>query len=141
MALRIEKAFGPDMDHLLRMQVAYDTTARRCGSGRGRSRFGVTSQLEGRAVKYPQPIPPEPTMPTRTLRRGVVLYDLSRVGFGGLRLAVVLLLASAALRALSLAWIGAGTLIGSIALWLICLPTSAECDRLRAQGLVPPRTR
>ena len=24
MALRIEKAFGPDMDHLLRMQVAYD---------------------------------------------------------------------------------------------------------------------
>lgn len=24
MALRIEKAFGPNMDHLLRMQVAYD---------------------------------------------------------------------------------------------------------------------
>lgn len=24
MALRIEKAFGPDMDHLLRMQMAYD---------------------------------------------------------------------------------------------------------------------
>ena len=24
MALRIEKAFGPEMDHLLRMQVAYD---------------------------------------------------------------------------------------------------------------------
>ena len=24
MALRIEKAFGPDMDHLLRMQLAYD---------------------------------------------------------------------------------------------------------------------
>lgn len=24
MALRIEKAFGPDMEHLLRMQVAYD---------------------------------------------------------------------------------------------------------------------
>ena len=24
MALRLEKAFGPDMDHLLRMQVAYD---------------------------------------------------------------------------------------------------------------------
>ena len=23
MALRIEKAFGPDMDHLLRMQLAY----------------------------------------------------------------------------------------------------------------------
>jgi antitoxin HigA-1 len=26
MALRIEKAFGPDMDHLLRMQLAYDVT-------------------------------------------------------------------------------------------------------------------
>jgi antitoxin HigA-1 len=24
MALRIDKAFGPDMDHLLRMQLAYD---------------------------------------------------------------------------------------------------------------------
>ena len=24
MALRIEKAFGPDMDHLLRMKLAYD---------------------------------------------------------------------------------------------------------------------
>lgn len=24
MAFRIEKAFGPDMDHLLRMQLAYD---------------------------------------------------------------------------------------------------------------------
>ena len=24
MALRIEKAFGPDMDHVLRMQLAYD---------------------------------------------------------------------------------------------------------------------
>jgi len=24
MALRIEKAFGPEMDHLLRMQMAYD---------------------------------------------------------------------------------------------------------------------
>jgi len=24
MALRIERAFGPDMDHLLRMQLAYD---------------------------------------------------------------------------------------------------------------------
>lgn len=31
MALRLEKAFGPDMDHLLRMQLAYDvaTTRRR----------------------------------------------------------------------------------------------------------------
>jgi plasmid maintenance system antidote protein VapI len=29
MALRIEKAFGPDMDHLLRMQLAYDVTKTR----------------------------------------------------------------------------------------------------------------
>jgi antitoxin HigA-1 len=27
MALRIEKAFGPDMNHLLRMQLAYDVAA------------------------------------------------------------------------------------------------------------------
>jgi addiction module HigA family antidote len=29
MALRIEKAFGPNMDHLLRMQVAYDVAQAR----------------------------------------------------------------------------------------------------------------
>ena len=29
MALRIEKAFGPDMDHLLRMQLAYDVARMR----------------------------------------------------------------------------------------------------------------
>jgi addiction module HigA family antidote len=29
MALRIEKAFGPDMDHLLRMQLAYDVAKNR----------------------------------------------------------------------------------------------------------------
>jgi addiction module HigA family antidote len=29
MALRIEKAFGPDMDHLLRMQLAYDIATTR----------------------------------------------------------------------------------------------------------------
>lgn len=29
MALRIEKAFGPDMDHLLRMQLAYDVSRTR----------------------------------------------------------------------------------------------------------------
>ena len=29
MALRIEKAFGPDMDHLLRMQVAHDVARTR----------------------------------------------------------------------------------------------------------------
>lgn len=34
MVLRIEKAFGPDMDHLLRMQLTYDITQVR---QRGRS--------------------------------------------------------------------------------------------------------
>jgi antitoxin HigA-1 len=29
MALRIEKAFGPEMDHLLRMQLAYDVARTR----------------------------------------------------------------------------------------------------------------
>jgi antitoxin HigA-1 len=29
MALRIEKAFGPDMDHLMRMQLAYDVAQMR----------------------------------------------------------------------------------------------------------------
>jgi len=29
MALRIEKAFGPEMDHLLRMQLAYDVSITR----------------------------------------------------------------------------------------------------------------
>ena len=32
MALRIEKAFGPDMDHLLRMQLAYDVARTRAHS-------------------------------------------------------------------------------------------------------------
>ena len=32
MALRIEKAFGPDMDHLLRMQLAYDVAKTRLHS-------------------------------------------------------------------------------------------------------------
>jgi plasmid maintenance system antidote protein VapI len=34
MALRIEKAFGPDMDHLLRMQLAYDVAQVRRRGGR-----------------------------------------------------------------------------------------------------------
>lgn len=33
MALRIEKAFGPDMDHLLRMQLAYDVARMRQHAG------------------------------------------------------------------------------------------------------------
>ena len=34
MALRIEKAFGPDMDQLLRMQLAYDIARMRQCSGK-----------------------------------------------------------------------------------------------------------
>jgi antitoxin HigA-1 len=34
MALRIHKAFGPDVDHLLRMQVAYDVAQIRKRAGR-----------------------------------------------------------------------------------------------------------
>jgi addiction module HigA family antidote len=33
MALRIEKAFGPEMDHLLRMQLAYDVAKTRQHAG------------------------------------------------------------------------------------------------------------
>jgi antitoxin HigA-1 len=32
MALRIEKAFGPTMDHLMRMQLAFDLARQRAGS-------------------------------------------------------------------------------------------------------------
>lgn len=32
MALRIEKAFGPDMNHLLRMQLAYDVAKTRANA-------------------------------------------------------------------------------------------------------------
>ncbi len=34
MALRVEKAFGPDMNHLLRMQLAYDVANTRLQSRR-----------------------------------------------------------------------------------------------------------
>ena len=33
MALRIEKAFGPEMDHLMRMQLAYDLARMRARAG------------------------------------------------------------------------------------------------------------
>jgi addiction module HigA family antidote len=33
MALRIEKAFGPDMNHLLQMQLAYDIASMRRNAG------------------------------------------------------------------------------------------------------------
>jgi addiction module HigA family antidote len=40
MALRIEKAFGPDMDHMLRMQVAYEVAkTRREARGIGIKRY------------------------------------------------------------------------------------------------------
>ena len=40
MALRIEKAFGPDMEHLLRMQLAYDVAkVRERGRGIGVKRY------------------------------------------------------------------------------------------------------
>jgi antitoxin HigA-1 len=34
MALRIEKAFGPDMNHLLSMQLAYDVAKTRAHASR-----------------------------------------------------------------------------------------------------------
>ena len=43
MALRIEKAFGPDMDHLLRMQLAYDVAkTRRSSRGIAVKRYAPT---------------------------------------------------------------------------------------------------
>lgn len=78
-------------------------------------------------------------MPTRTLRRSVMLHDLSRVGFAGLRFATILLLIAAALSSAPLAWIGAATLVASLTLWLACLPTDAELDHLRAAGVLRSR--
>jgi antitoxin HigA-1 len=43
MALRIHKAFGPDVDHLLRMQVAYDVARIRKRSGQIRVKRYVPS--------------------------------------------------------------------------------------------------
>lgn len=34
MALRVEKAFGPRADHLMRMQMAFDMAEARCGETR-----------------------------------------------------------------------------------------------------------
>ncbi len=43
MALRIEKAFGPDMDHLLRMQLVYDVAKTRERAGHpGQAVRGLT---------------------------------------------------------------------------------------------------
>ena len=47
MALRIEKAFGPKMDHLMRMQLAYDfAQARKEESTIGVKRYVVTGRTE-----------------------------------------------------------------------------------------------
>src|SRR5439155_27075927 len=50
MALRIEKAFGPDMDHLLRMQLAYDAPRR--GSMPGASMLSDTCRCKAAARRY-----------------------------------------------------------------------------------------
>lgn len=48
MALRIEKAFGPKMDHLLRMQLAYDTAKARA------------KESSLKVQRLPRPAQPEP---------------------------------------------------------------------------------
>lgn len=47
MALRIEKAFGPKMDHLLRMQLAFDLARQRQREGRIKvKRYSDAGRLE-----------------------------------------------------------------------------------------------
>ena len=75
------------------------------------------------------------------LRRTAMLYDLSRFGLFGMRLAGLTLLAAIALGNHFAGLVGALTMMGSIALWLGCRPASADIDRLRAKGLAPPRAR
>ena len=51
MALRMEKAFGPKMDHLMRMQLAFDIAAQRHREGRVR-----VKRYSGQAkIVEPQP--------------------------------------------------------------------------------------
>ncbi len=51
MALRIEKAFGPKMDHLMRMQLAFDLARQRQREGRVR-----VKRYSGQAkIQEPQP--------------------------------------------------------------------------------------
>ena len=45
MALRIEKAFGPHMDHLMRMQLAYDLAEARKEESKIRVRRQYVSEL------------------------------------------------------------------------------------------------
>jgi antitoxin HigA-1 len=52
MALRIEKAFGPKMDHLMRMQLAFDLARQRQEEGRVR-----VKRYRGQAkIQEPQPV-------------------------------------------------------------------------------------
>ena len=52
MALRIEKAFGPKMDHLMRMQLAYDLARQSQREGRIKvRRYSAAGRLG-----EPQPI-------------------------------------------------------------------------------------
>jgi addiction module HigA family antidote len=58
MALRIEKAFGPDMNHLLRMQLAYDVAKMRKHSREipvERHVPAKTADAEGTALPAPSP--------------------------------------------------------------------------------------
>jgi addiction module HigA family antidote len=51
MALRIEKAFGPDMHHLLRMQLAYDVAKTRAHSRvSGVKRYVPSEGRQGRSL-------------------------------------------------------------------------------------------
>ncbi len=52
MALRIEKAFGPKMDHLMRMQLAFDVARQRQREGRIKvKRYSGAARL-----RQPQPV-------------------------------------------------------------------------------------
>jgi addiction module HigA family antidote len=53
MALRIEKAFGPNMDHLLRMQLAYDVARTRRHSGALAIKRYVPAGAGSRSVPRP----------------------------------------------------------------------------------------
>jgi addiction module HigA family antidote len=51
MAIRIEKAFGPKMDNLLRMQTAYDIAQARDDAGKIQVRRYVAQPRSGAALK------------------------------------------------------------------------------------------
>lgn len=61
MAFRIEKAFGPDMHHLLRMQLAYDVGRIRCQSRDIGIKRYVPASPRARRSLPPRPFAP----PTR----------------------------------------------------------------------------